>query len=516
MLADDDARAFVAGYSHLWSETLHPDGGAWSVTAPVALVVAGLLDDPRLGPDDPSIRDALLAYLHRVAVAGDLGAEAEEFRARGERAAALACYDAAPELLSAVVPHLVADRPQQQACAAAAIGRLARHPAAAAQRPALLDRIERLAEHATGAYERATLVYAIGDLGGEPRRWLDDPTPAVRGSAAVAETLAQDKAAVQVLLTLARSPRAFGASLGDMAAPVQFMVRPCRDQLAEALVRRSDDLSALLPCALAAVTLAPRSAAHPLAPYLRAFFPDGAPVPPLPPLHRAFAGAIAGEAALWRLPEAARTALFAPNGLTARPEDWMAMAATVPPPAEDYDAAHIVVFEGFTAVRRYPGMFFGVGRDDPSLPDRVVQVLHTEYTEAVAAGVVGSFALRIASPTRLVLDVHGHGLPGTEQRGSFDLDGVFGRLANHWPALHLSLVSALCRRVDVRVRAGGRALTGTYVDGLALGAPAEERDDECVEPGAEGTLTGYRVTFDLDTDWFPADSRISDGAAADG
>ncbi|SEO98135.1 hypothetical protein SAMN05216267_106410 [Actinacidiphila rubida] len=62
-LLSDDARAFVDGYSHLWSATLRREGKAWPATA---LLVVELLDNPLLGPEDPSLRDAMLAYLYEV------------------------------------------------------------------------------------------------------------------------------------------------------------------------------------------------------------------------------------------------------------------------------------------------------------------------------------------------------------------------------------------------------------------------------------------------------------------
>ena len=95
-----------------------------------------------------------------------------------------------------------------------------------------------MAEHAEHAYERATLVFAIGDLGGTPRRRLDDPNAAVRGCAALAEALADDEAATRVLLEPARSPCAFRESLGDSAPPPQYMVPPYPGHRAEALLRR--------------------------------------------------------------------------------------------------------------------------------------------------------------------------------------------------------------------------------------------------------------------------------------
>ena len=508
-LLGDDAGAFVAGYSHLRSQTLRPDGGAWPVTAPVALVVSELLDDPRLGPDDPSMRDAMLAYLHRAAVAGDLGEEAEALRARGEQPEALACYDAAPELLARVLPHLGAERSRQRVCAAAAIGRLARHPAAATRRRPLTDQLDEMAKGTEEANERATLVFAIGDLGGTPRHWLDDPSPAVRGCAALAATLADDQAATDVLLALGRSPRAFAASLHGLAGTLQFMVPPYPDLIAETLVQRVDDPRKLLPCAFAAVVLPPRSAARSLAPYLRAIFPDGDPRPEPRPHQRVLARAIAEREELWSLPEKTLTGLFAPYGLSARRADWYDAATRGIPADAGYEGAIITVHKELTSlIRLLPRMYFGVDGADPSVPDRAARSLRSEYTQAVAAGRVESFTVEIESPTRLVLDVRGHDLDGTRSADRIDLDHVLARLSPSWPDMHVSITSAICKRVGVQVWCQNRALARDYADGTAL--------DATKALGTDSTCTGYRLTFDLDTDWLPAASRFSSSIEAVG
>ncbi|MEV7176356.1 hypothetical protein [Kitasatospora sp. NPDC093679] len=275
-LLGDDARAFTAGYTHLWSATLRQDGRAWPATAPTALLVAGLLDDPLLGRDDPSLPEALLAYLHAVAVVADLGDRAEQIRARvAGRArelrswtadylsadgdgrarmwedgtgrgqlvldrAGLACFDAVPGILTRVLPHLASGRSRHRACAAAAVGSLARHPSAAARRPTLLERLVSTARAAESPYDLATVVLAIGRLGGDTRPWLGDPHPGVRGCAALAPGLADDDTAARVLAELTRSPRAFAASFGDMAPPLQFQSEPYRRLLTPALLRQVD------------------------------------------------------------------------------------------------------------------------------------------------------------------------------------------------------------------------------------------------------------------------------------
>ncbi|MFE3108888.1 hypothetical protein [Kitasatospora indigofera] len=276
-------RAFVDGYSHLWSATLRRDGKAWPVTAPTAMIAATFLDDPSLWPDDPTMADAMLAYLYAVGTAADLGDGAEEIRARveghapqlrawtgdylaaepGARArmwqdgtglgelvldqAALACFDLAPTLLRRALPYLTSERSGRRTCAAAAIGSLARHPFASEQRPALLAQLASMARAAGPAHERATIVVAIGDLGGDTRPWLSDPHAGVRGSAALAPALAGDDTADHVLRELARSPGAFNDSFADMAPPLQFQSKPHLDLLTSELRRRTDEAAATAP-----------------------------------------------------------------------------------------------------------------------------------------------------------------------------------------------------------------------------------------------------------------------------
>lgn len=266
-LLGDDARAFADGYSHLWSATLRREGKAWPATAPTALLVAELLDDSLLGPDDPSLRDAMLAYLYEVGVAADLGDRAVQIRAQvqdcepelqgwtaeylsadadgrarkwqdgtglGELVldqAALACFDLVPEFLRRALPYLASERARRRTCAAAAVGSLARHPAAAAQRPELLKQMTSLAQAADSSYDLATFLIAIGHLGGDTRPWLTDPHAGVRVCAALTPGLADDDTANQVLMELARSPQTFGKSFGDMAPPFQLQTKSYWDLL---------------------------------------------------------------------------------------------------------------------------------------------------------------------------------------------------------------------------------------------------------------------------------------------
>lgn len=272
-LLADDADAFVDGYTHLWSTTLRREGKAWPATAPTALLVAELLDDPRLGADDPSMPDAMLAYLYAVGVAADLGERAPGIRARTEERAAelrawtdaylaadadararmwrdgtgrgelvldraaLACFDLVPMLLPRMLPHLASERVHRRTCAAAALGSLAAHPAVSVQRPALRARLTSMARAAASPYEHATLLIAIGRLGGDTRPWLTDPHTGVRVCAALAPGLTGDETAERLRRELADSPGEFGASFGDMAPPLQFQSKPYQDLLSPAAGR---------------------------------------------------------------------------------------------------------------------------------------------------------------------------------------------------------------------------------------------------------------------------------------
>lgn len=152
--------------------------------------------------------------------------------------ARLACFDAVPVILPRVLPYLGSACPRRRACAAAAVGELARHPSAAQQRPARIRELESVAARADTTYDLASVVIAIGRLGGDTRAWLEDPRPGVYGCAALALALAEDPRATAFLIEISRSPEVFTASFGDMAPPHHFMISPQRDLFAEALQGR--------------------------------------------------------------------------------------------------------------------------------------------------------------------------------------------------------------------------------------------------------------------------------------
>lgn len=537
----EDAWPRVDGYSHLWSMTLRRDRRAWPATAPTALLVADLLDDPLLGTDDPSLADAMLAYLQTVGVVADLGDRAQDIRTRVENRkpdlhswiadylaadadghdrlwedgtgpgdlvldqATLACFDSVPEILGRVVPHLASERARHRAAAAAAVGALARHPSASAQRPALLEELASMAERADSSHDLATIVLAIGQLEGDTRPWLRDPHPGIRGCAALGPGVADDESATRVLLELAQSPRAFAASFGDMAPPTHFQMAPYPPLIVLALLDRVHEPEVLAPALIAALPLGPKSSLQTRAHLLRALFADWDLNVKLSPLQRRIAKLVADCDSLWEFDDKALAEVFRPASLPQDRQAWSAMAASGPVPSgrdEAYRPENIVVFEGFAGIRSCAEMFFGARRASPDLPDRIIAVLRSQYEQAVGSGEVTSFTIKAESGRRFTIDVCGHQLPQVTGITQPDLDAVFTRICQRWPVQLLSFTSALSSRVWAQAWTDGQAFAGEYVDGMAL---AQTRLGGSVDQSDNG----YRITFEVDDDWRPP------GAVAD-
>ncbi|MER7208161.1 hypothetical protein ABT340_13925 [Streptosporangium sp. NPDC000239] len=85
-LAGDDERARVKAVDHLWAAVIH-QGTPWSATPPAALVVAGLLSDPRTARRrvaSAPLRAVLLDFLGEVGEAAQPEVPQEEIRAAAD------------------------------------------------------------------------------------------------------------------------------------------------------------------------------------------------------------------------------------------------------------------------------------------------------------------------------------------------------------------------------------------------------------------------------------------------
>ncbi|MGX1267103.1 hypothetical protein [Streptomyces phaeoluteigriseus] len=233
-LVDEDPEARSEALAALDMGVLH-QGSLYTVTAPVALFVAAILDHP-VGlaeheghfpwDDGPprSLRAALLGWLGQVAESAAYGEDPARDRAswewqpwhedtRGERdcdelAALQACRDIRTALYDAVEPFLSScDAHVFEAALSAAVPLLAA--------PALTGRIPRAAAllrarlgSTTGRRERAAMARALSLWGMDTCDLLADTDPAVRVCAALGCVQVDRPRALAVLLAALRDPHA--------------------------------------------------------------------------------------------------------------------------------------------------------------------------------------------------------------------------------------------------------------------------------------------------------------------
>jgi hypothetical protein len=275
-LLQEDLEARKKAMAHLWSAIIH-QGTPWTATEPAALVVAGLLSDERIDRGEP-IRANLLSFLARVAEAPEqagysvqelerlaafdidpfLDAEDDEDLYGNEDAAnafyaraLLGCIRVAPVLMQVMREGLGNACPRVRACAAMGAVTLAKSEALRHEAKAIESRLLLLAQVAQDTDERSAHVLAMGDLGGSPIVFLDDPSPAVRMCAALAPSLATNPAAIDELLkTLERH----AGQIDDwfVEKPPQFAMRP-RFPVVARLIQQVRDFDRLVHAAIAVV-----------------------------------------------------------------------------------------------------------------------------------------------------------------------------------------------------------------------------------------------------------------------
>ncbi|GAA3772020.1 HEAT repeat domain-containing protein [Plantactinospora mayteni] len=324
-LVDADPAGRRAALEHLWSAVIH-QGTPWTATPPAAVTVAALLGDPRLsGAADAELRADLLRFLAAVAEAGrshpdpdefappagfdvdaaltaalDSGDEdelyADEVMANALYArAVLGCREIVPTLLTAAASALSDPEPTVRAAAAHAVGACCAAPAATTEVMPLARRLDALAAEA-GPDERAALVLAMGELGLEPRGYLDDPHPGVRACAALAPALADDPAATAELLAALADPAATDGWFTHRPPQISTWIR---FTLVAAAIARVDGPGRLLPAALAIAPIASRyTAQRDWGPLLHALFAGRDPGP-LSPAQRRYLGALVDNEDLW-------------------------------------------------------------------------------------------------------------------------------------------------------------------------------------------------------------------------
>ncbi|MDG4820586.1 hypothetical protein O7635_01810 [Asanoa sp. WMMD1127] len=351
----------------------------------------------------------------------------------------------------------------------------------------------------------------IGESGGEPRDWLEDEDPGVRGCAALAPALASDRAATEVLRRLASSARVFDCALGyggDSPA-LRYFVGPPRWTLAEVVCARVDDPGRISEAAHAALQRAFRRSPCPeLSPYIRVAFPGGWPrAEAITSAQQTIARGLTARSELWQGNAEHRVATLRPLGL---PDDWAAwhkLAQSAMP--DDPGPADILVIEDpLQAVRTGPQLYVdAAGRSDPRLPGAIVTQLVEEFARCHGTDESARWNLTIESRGRFVLEVDGMALSAewAPRRRSYLTTVLTFPQGARAPEWRISVAAAFCAGVLGRTWYGGRAFEQEVVDLRPLHPPT---------PAGEMHGTGYRIEFDLDMEWLPPGSAIPLGLDA--
>lgn len=159
-----------------------------------------------------------------------------------------------------------------------------------------------------------------------------------------------------------------------------------------------------------------------------------------------------------------------------------------------YSAANLTVMSWDEVVRKRPGMYFGVGRENSELPTRivvalVVDALHLregEHGPRVSVEIVGDLRFRVGDDQ--VRETDGRGVPRLDQVGS---------LVDRWRWVR-GAATALCARTVVEVWVGGRGFRQELAGMRPLAAPREVASGVVGGSVRDGTL----VTYELDPSYF--------------
>lgn len=244
--------------AYLDTAVLH-QGTLCSVTAPCALFVAGVLDDPRtmircvsdLPWDDEErpLRVSLLDWLARVAAAAARWDGDPEEMVAGESEAAAACRAIRPDVYAAVRPLLDDEDEAVRKAALDAVGHLLLAPELAARQEELALRP---ASRGTRV-ERATAALVLGEWGRVPGAYLDDEDALVRAAAALAPALDADPAALAEVRRALSDP---AETERWPAARLPLLAGKARFALIRVLLRRTATFEEILPEALAVMGVA--------------------------------------------------------------------------------------------------------------------------------------------------------------------------------------------------------------------------------------------------------------------
>ncbi|MET9724337.1 HEAT repeat domain-containing protein [Streptomyces zaomyceticus] len=290
-LLNEDPEVQAGALGMLDMSVLHQES-LYSATAPAALYVAAVLNDPRTMNvhEDFSVRDerprplraALLEWLGMIADSAAHGETTGEDDGNDPRDTDAVRAVRGP-ICGAVLPHLRAAVPTVREAALGATTALLRSPALADRIPVATQMLRELISESSDRRERAAAVLAIGAWGEDSTSWLTDPDPAVRACAALSPGCEGNAAAKRTVLDALLDPATVDSWFAEPTAadpwaghPLPHIEGRLRHALLATAIDRTNDFEELLPAALASVPFCSNlTVAEDWGPLLAAAFPSG-------------------------------------------------------------------------------------------------------------------------------------------------------------------------------------------------------------------------------------------------
>ncbi|WP_329133659.1 HEAT repeat domain-containing protein [Streptomyces sp. NBC_01476] len=265
-LLDDSPEVQAEALGALDMSVLH-QGSLYSATPPAALFIAGILSDPRTTArhesfypwDDRTraLRAALLEFLGQVADAAAYGETDGDDHARKVQDDAdtdvTACRAIRPALYAAVSAFIDDPDPDVREAAVGAAGALLKAPNLADQVPDAVRHFRRVLATRTDRRERAAAVLSISVCHQDTADLLTDEDPAIRACAALSPANAGNGEATEILLRALLEPAVADAWFPE---PLPQFDGWFRFTLLAAAIERTESFDALLPAALALLTMA--------------------------------------------------------------------------------------------------------------------------------------------------------------------------------------------------------------------------------------------------------------------
>ncbi|WP_371604667.1 hypothetical protein OG345_39920 [Streptomyces sp. NBC_01220] len=235
----------------------------YSATAPAALYVAAVLNDPRTlachenysaWDNRPRpLRAVLVEWLGQIADSAAYG-ETTDDEDGNDPGVTDAVRAVRGTIHDAVSTHLLAPDPTVRAAALGATAALLQSPELASRISGTTQILRRLLAESTDRGERATTILTIGTWGEDTTCWLADRDPAIRACSALSPRCADNTMATQTILRALLDPAAVDSwfrepTVADPWAgdPLPHIEGRLRHVLLSAAIERAADFEELLP-----------------------------------------------------------------------------------------------------------------------------------------------------------------------------------------------------------------------------------------------------------------------------